>query len=177
MINCEKGDAMLMKRIADTVCVVALSSLCFSSPQTARATPGDGASAPREHADIQTKRQGMDVKVLSEARTDDGTFRVLSVRHGEQGWLEITKTSPDGTKATTLFQDTVIFTNERNDGGASVPLEVKRKLAAGYAKHVVSGEGGVEAFSQSLTKYEAFGVPLPAGLYREALENMGVRLP
>lgn len=168
---------MLMKRLADTMCVVALSSLYFSSPQTARANPGDGGLAAVEHADPQTNRQGTGVKVLSEVRTDDGTFKVISVRRGEEGWLEITKTSLDGTKATTLFQDTVIFTNERNDGGASVPPEVKRKLAAGYAKHVVSDQGGVEAFSQSLTNYEAYGVPLPSGLYRKALENMGVRFP
>lgn len=168
---------MLMKRIADAVCLVALSSLCFSSPQAALANPREGELPPGAHADSKAHRPEAHVEVLSEERTDDGTFRVLSVRRGDEGWLEITKTTPGQGKSTILFQDTAIFTNERNDGGSAVPLEVKRKLAAGYAKHVVSGEGGVEAFSQSLKKYEAYGVPLPSGLYREALEDLGVRFP
>lgn len=168
---------MLIKRLADTMCVVALSSLCFSAPQAALANPGDGGLASLEHTDTQAVQEAKGVTVLSEVRTDDGIFRVVSVRRGEEGWLEITKTTRGDAKSTVLFQDTVIFTNERNDGGSAVPLEVKRKLAGGYAKHSVSEEGGVDAFSLSLKKYEAYGVPLPAGLYRQALEDLGVRFP
>ncbi len=168
---------MLMKRIADAVCVIALSSLCFSFPEAARATPGDGDLSSVEHTDTPTNRQATEIEVLSEVRTEQGVFQVRSVRSGEAGWFDIMKTSPGSTIPTRLFQDTVIFTNNENDGGPLVPAEVKRKLAAGYAKHVVEEEGGVEAFSRSLKDYEVFGVPLPSGLYKSALIELGVRFP
>jgi hypothetical protein len=168
---------MLLKRIADAACVVALSSICLSFPKAARANPSEGGVASLEHVDTHTNPQSKGVEVISEVRTNEGVFQVLSVRNGEAGWLEITKTSPGSTQPTRLFQDTSIFTNDHNDGGASVPLEVKRKLALGYAKHVVAEEGGVEAFSRSLKDYEVFDVPLPSGLYRAALMELGVRFP
>lgn len=177
MTECEQGDTMLLKRITDAVCVVALSSVYFSFPEAARANPNEGGLAPREHVDTHTNAQFEDVEVISEVRANEGVFQVLSVRSGEAGWLEITKTSPGSTQPTRLFQDTSLFTNDHNDGGASVPLEVKRKLALGYAKHVVAEEGGVEAFSRSLKDYEVFDVPLPSGLYRAALMELGVRFP
>jgi hypothetical protein len=119
----------------------------------------------------------VDRKVLAEARSDKETYRVVSVTNGEGAWCEIRKVNPATGAAQVLSQDEILFTNGGNDGGAAVPIEVKRTLAAGYAQSLIDAQGGVKGYSLSIRQSAAYGVPLPTGLLREALIRKGVVFP
>jgi hypothetical protein len=119
----------------------------------------------------------VDRKVLAEARSDNGIYRVVSVSNGQGAWCEIRKVNPATGATQVLSQDEMLFTNGSNDGGAAIPIEVKRILAAGYAQSLIDAQGGVKSYSQSMRQCVAYGVPLPTGLLREALSQKGVVFP
>ncbi len=115
--------------------------------------------------------------VIAESSSSDSVYRVVSATNGEGAWYEISRTDSKSNRSEVLAQDQQIFTNTANDGGAAIPAAAKRQLALGYADHVISKAGGIDAYSLSLRDYATYGIPLPSGLFREALIEKGVRMP
>jgi hypothetical protein len=157
--------------------LVAFSSLVLSLPTASMAQSESSAPSPRGRVTEHEGRGAASVEVISSVQHGEKTFQVLSITKGDASWFEIVSLTGETSKPTKIFQDTVLFTNDTNNGGPAVPRDVKEKLAEGFAKRAIDNEGGVEKFSKSLESYATYGVPLPTGLYREALRKQGVTFP
>jgi hypothetical protein len=172
-----KEDISMMHLKSGVASLVAASSLAISLPSIGVAQPDDRGATTHTHTSPSHERSAAKVEIISEVRAGENTFQVREVKRGEGAWFEITRSKVGDAQPEIVFQDTALFTNSQNDGGAAVPVEAKKKLASDFAKRAIAREGGADAFSASLMSYEKYGVPLPTGLYRDSLIAQGVRFP
>jgi hypothetical protein len=116
-------------------------------------------------------------KIIVESPADKVVYRVVYATSGDAAWYEINRVDSATKRTEILAQDQQLFTNKQNDGGTSVPAENKHTLALGYADALIKAAGGVDAYTKSFESYAKYGVPLPTGLFRQALTEKGVTVP
>lgn len=108
----------------------------------------------------------------SEGKTE--VYRLIYGTDGDAAWNEIDSVNKNTKVAKVIVQDEILFTNERTSGGSQVPLENKVDLANIYAKYVIEKAGGIDKYREEMSHLSQYGIPEPTGLFKEALDRLGV---